>query len=271
MKEIFYFDLDGTLWQTSARIWIIDKMNPDKPLIKIDAHEFNLIYKGYYINDGNRIYYNGFEGWLSNELLTKIKKKKPLEIDRIGLSMREFTIIDFILSQEKDLVFHLDRLKNEKCSNITLLTARGNKKGHIPLINKLEKALKEIDVTLDDSIFVNDIEELKYKNTSDNSLKKLIKLIQSLVGFQIIENKFVPIICEEYDIVNFYDDEDRNIEICNEVNEMIISYYNNSDSIIKKRIKDKKLDNKILKVNLVTSNNLNPFSTKEIIIKNMPV
>lgn len=265
MNEIHYFDLDGTLWETKAKVWIIDKLYPNNPIIKIDIHTYNLLCKGFYISDNKKINYNGNEFWLSNELLTKIKKRKSIELDRIGISIREFINIDLISKQLNNIKFLTHRLKSIKnLNNITLLTSRSNKKGHLPLIKKLEKELNKDNIKLDNSIFVNDLSELKNNNTADSSTKKLIYLIQSLIGFKIQDDKFVPLLEQEYDTVYFYDDEDKNINICNTINEQIRIYFENSSEVIKTRILNKKLNNKKLITNLVTSNQVNQFIKNEI-------
>lgn len=268
MKEKYFIDLDGTLWETNARAWIIDKQYPEYPIIKLTGHEFNLIAKGNYIDDDNRIYYNGFEGWLSNEQLTKIKQKKPIDIDRIGLSTREYNSIEFIVNQKNGIKFHTNRF-TDLTNKITILTARGNKNAHKPLLEQLNNELSKIGMEIEDSVFIYDVNEFKYNNIGDTSVKKLIKLIQSLIGFEIHNNKFVPIQTEEFDIVHFYDDEDKNIEICKDINKFIIEYYNNSSNIVKNRIKEKKFHNKKLITNLVTTNKMNPFIIDEVAINKL--
>lgn len=272
LREKHYFDLDGTLWETNARSWIIDKLNPSNPIMKIDMHEFNLLHKGYYVNDGHKIDYNGMEFWLSNEILTKIKTKKPIEIDRIGISVREFNNIDFITSQLDSIKFMFNRLTVvPNLKSITLLTARSNIKAHLPLISKLEEELNKINIKLDGYHLIHDLSELKNNNTGDTSTKKLIKLIQSLIGFKIEGDKFVALLEDEQDIVHFYDDEDKNINICNDINEYIMLYLSNSSDVVKKRIMNKKLSNKKLFTYLVTSNEINPFVKKEINISILSV
>lgn len=269
IKKIHFFDLDGTLWETNAKAWIIDKRNPSTYITKIDAHTFNLFSKGYYINDNKKINYNGLEFWLSNELFTEIRKKKAIELENIGLSIREFNNIDLIKQQKNSLTFYTNRLK--KLSNIKeiiLLTARGNKIAHSTLLDELSKKLiQECEIKIINSIFVNDTSELVNNNIGDTATKKLIKLIESLVGYKIENNKFQPImISNQGDEIYFYDDEDKNIELCKEINTYILDYYNNSSSVMKERINNIDFTNKKLITNLVTSNEVNPFIKDEIII-----
>lgn len=267
ITKLHCFDLDGTLWETNAKAWIIDKRNPSTYIIKIDAHTFNLLSKGYYMNDNKKISYNGLEFWLSNEIFTEIKTKKPIELENIGLSIREFNNIQLIQEQKNSIKFYTNRLKNiPNITDIILLTARGNKIAHQPLLDKLSDKLKnDINVNIIDSIFVNDTIELVNNNTGDTATKKLIKLIEFLIGFKIENNKFQPLIISNIaDEVNFYDDEDKNIEICKEINTYILDYYNNSSNVMKERIKKIDFKNKKLITHLVTSNEMNPFITEEI-------
>ena len=269
IKKLHFFDLDGTLWETNAKAWIIDKRNPSTYITKINIHIFNLLAKGYFINDNKKINYNGLEFWLSNELFTEIKTKKGIELENIGLSLREFNNIELIKQQKNSLKFYTKRLKElTNIKEIVILTARGNKNAHSTLLDELSKKLiNDSNIKIIDSIFVNDTSELINNNTGDTATKKLIKLIESVIGYKIENNKFQPIMISNHaDEIYYYDDEDKNIEICKEINTYILDYYNNSTSVMKERINNIDFTNKKLITNLVTSNEVNPFIKDEIII-----
>lgn len=263
-NELNLIDLDGTLWHTDAKILIIDKRNPEKVILKITPVEYSLITKGVYINDKKRIFYNGLDHYISNELYAKIKQKSTLDLDNIGISLREFHVTELINNQVKNIKFDISTIKTLKNKDITLLTARGSINAHKDLINKLAKTLKEHNINIINYHFLSDVNEFKYKNTGSTAEKKLIKIIEYLTGFRIEENRFKPIVVPRYTIINFYDDEEKNIDICKDINLYISKYINNSDPVTKKRILQLDLSKSELNTNLVTSNNENKFIKNKI-------
>ena len=265
MTEIHWFDLDNTLWKTNAKWWILDKRNPLNPIVRITQHEAQLILNGNFITDGNQIVYNGFNGWLDNELLTKIKQKKNIELENIGISFREYQDENLIVTQASELFVYIDRLKHIKSNKINLLTARANKKAHNSLIDKLSEKLSEIDIKLNDIVFVSDPSCVhNYGSTSE---KKLQCIIESIVGYKI-DNSFTPIMCDKYDECYFYDDEDLNIDECKNINFRIEYLLSLTQPWLKERIISnlKNSDQKLI-LNLVTTNEMNPFETTKIDIK----
>lgn len=265
MKEIHWFDLDNTLWKTNAKWWLLDKNNPTNPIFRITQLEAQLILNGKYVSDSNQIYYNGFTGWLSNELLTKIKQKKNIELENIGISFREYQDEKLIVNQASDLFVYIDRLKNIKTNKINLLTARANKSAHTSLINKLEESLNKINIKLNDIVFVSDPSCVhNYGSTSE---KKLQCIIESLIGYKI-DTGFSPMLCDSYDICHFYDDEDLNIDECKNINKRIEYLLTLTQPWLKERILNNlKFSEKKLYLNLVTTNEMNPFETSIIDIK----
>lgn len=257
MTEIHWFDLDNTLWKTNAKWWILDKNNPLKPIMRITQHEAQLILNGNYIADGNKINYNGFIGWLDNELITKIKQKKNIELENIGISFREYQDENLILEQTSELFIYIDRLAHIKTNKINLLTARANKKAHKELINKLSESLNKIDIKLNDIVFVSD--PTCVHNYGSTSEKKLQCIIESIIGYKI-DNGFTALMCESYDDCYFYDDEDLNIDECKNINKRIEHLLSLTQPWLKERIllnlKNRK---QRLILNLVSTNEMNPF------------
>lgn len=265
MTQVHWFDLDNTLWKTNAKWWIIDKNNPLKPIMRISQHDAQLIINGNYINDNNNINYNGFDGWIDNELLTKIKQKKNIDIKNIGISFREYLDENLIVNQVSELFIYLDRLKNINHNVINLLTARANKKAHKPLIEKLSEKLAEINIKINDVVFVSD--PTCIHNYGTVSEKKLQSIIESIVGYKI-DNGFTAIMCNKYDECYFYDDDDLNIDECKNINQRIEYLLTNTQPWLKERIiSNLKNSNQKLILNLVTTNEMNPFETTEIDIK----
>lgn len=262
---INWFDLDGVLWITDAKWWIVDKKNPDKHIIKISQYEGSLIVSGFYKKDNLFIHYNGLDGWLSKELYDKILKIKDISIENIGFSWREFNDSYLISKQLNSLKINMTPLAhiNPKIDIVNILTARSNKNAHIELLNKLENELKNKDLFINDSIFVNDINNISIQGNS--SVKKCLYILQNIIGYKIDGNKFVPIKCQDYNISNFYDDQDFNINECDNINKYLSMLLDKTMKSLKDLIISDIFERKpILNVHLVTTNELNPFTSKEI-------
>lgn len=265
-KSIHFFDLDYTLWNTNSKWWIIDKNNPEKYITRLSAYDGNLILSGYHRNDNLGIYYNGIEGWLSQELFTKIQRIKPINLKDIGLSFREYQDINIIEKQASQLLIYVDRIKHLQNTTINLLTARGNKSGHKNLLDKLYETLKQHNIIINESYFVNDPKCMPMSGSI--SEKKLICILQNIIGHKIENGMFLPMLMAKYDDVHFYDDEEKNIEECKRINFYISEYLKNTQPWLKQRIiEGLKFRDINLHLHLVTTNELNPFDTSVIKIR----
>jgi len=266
--QIHWLDLDFTLWQTSAKWWIIDKNNPSTYLLRVSQHEGNLILSGFYKPDGHAINYNGMDGWLSNELWIKLQRIKKIKLSDLGISIREYQDINLIEKQTHDLIIHLHRIKHLEGTKdvVNLLTARGNKAAHIYLLDKLHEELAGIDIKINEVYFVND--PLCQNIHGSTPEKKMVCILEKIVGHKIENSAFTPILTEKYDKSHFYDDEDRNMEVCKVINRYLKEYLNNTQPWLKQQIIEQIHTRKPkLFLNMVNTNELNPFDTEEIEIK----
>lgn len=267
-EVIHWIDLDYTLWETNAMWWIIDKNNPSKYLVRVSQHEAYLIMSGHYAGANHKIYYNGIDGWLSNELWNKIQQIKSIDAENLGISWREYINVDLIEKQTENLIIHIDRIKHLAGTKdvINLLTARGNKKGHELLIKTLREHLEKHNIHIKDEYFVSDPTVVNMAVSS--SEKKMLCILQNIVGYKIKDNHFEPIVMDKYDISNFYDDEDRNIEECLNINTWLKKYLENTIPWLKQKIEESiSMRKPKLILNVVTSNELNPFMVQEVKIK----
>lgn len=262
MKNIYWFDLDHTLWETDSKYWIIDKNNPSKYIIRIENYEANLILNGYYKSFEHKIYYNGLDGWLSEDIWNKIQKTKSTTLEDIGISLREFEDDELIIKNSKNILIHINRiehLQNTK-HTVNILTARGNKDGHITLLNKLKNELLKINININDEYFVNDPNQIKIHATSAE--KKMICILEHIIGYKIKNFQFIPIVLDKYDNSYFYDDEELNIETCKNINKYLKEYLNKTQSWLKdKIIQQVNIRKPKLYLNTINSNELNPFNT----------
>ena len=104
-KSMHMFDLDGTLWNIETKVWVLDKEESHKPIIRLDSYEINKILSGLYKSDGLKIEYNGSEYYISHEIFDKINKKKRITIERLGLSWIEFYDENYINNSKTKFLF----------------------------------------------------------------------------------------------------------------------------------------------------------------------
>ncbi len=266
-KNIIQLDLDDTLQKTSAMQCIIDKNNPNKTLLRIKGIDGNLLLSGFYKKDNLPFDYNGIEGQLSKELFEKIQNKKKINIKDIGLSFREYSEYEYISNQAKDLIVYIDRFKFLKDSNdiINLITARGNKENHLSLLNTLEDKLKTINIKINDSYFISDPKLKLYGSIPE---RKLILVLQNIVGFELKDHVFQPIELDSYLTSFIFDDEDKNCDMFKDINFYLQKYLSNTQPFLREKIEKKlKLEKHVLKIHKINSNELNPFIITDIEIK----
>jgi len=267
-NKIYWFDLDHTLWNTNAKWWIVDKNNPAKYLCRINQNEGNLILNGFYKKDNLNFNYNGISGWLPIDLWTKIQRIKPIKLENIGISFREYQDDNLIEKQTANLLVYIDRINhiNSDIHNINLLTARGNKNGHTSLLENLYNILNQHNIKINDAIFVNDPTIMPFFGST--SEKKMICILEQIVGYKIKNNSFTPIITNKYNESYFYDDEDKNIETCIVINTFLYNFLENTIPWLKQKIQeDINIRQPKLIINHVTTNELNPFIVTNIDIK----
>ena len=267
-EVIHWFDADYTLWNTNAKLWILNKKNPSKYLLRVSQQEGNNIISGLYKNDGHEINYNGITGWISKELWIKIQRTKALEESEIGLSIREYQDDDLIETQTENLLIYINNILHLAGTKdvINILTARGRRNSHDKLLTKLKDHLGTHDINIHDAIFVNDPSNVP--NIGTTSEKKMLIILQNIVGYKISNQQFEPMIMDKYDVSNFYDDEEQNIEECKNINMWLKQYLDNTIPWLKQKIEEHVSINKpTLYLNQITSNELNPFVTNKIDIK----
>lgn len=263
-NEIHFFDLDGTLWNLDAKVWVISTDNPSVPLYKLDNVEFALIKNGVYKDENIQISYNDKDFWIPEKLYDYIRKKRKIEADSIGFSFREFfdmNYINKIILQLKTIT----HLKN-KTIDIGLLSARYNQEGEQELLNILRLKLKDYNLDINKIFYIGERFQLDYSD--DVIYHKTMILLEHLVGNKIEKNKFIPLKQDWYKTVYFYDDEVQNIYTANRIQKIYDDLMKNSSDEVFNIIKQKVLEFDLtLVTNLITDNELNKFKSTEIILR----
>jgi len=263
----YFFDID-TILTVDNKVWIVDKSNPNIPLLRINQSDFNLIKSGVYKNQGNKINFAGHFYWIPTDLMNKIKikcKNNKSDISKLSFSMQEFMNKELIENINYDInIENIMHVKNTD-DHIYLICSKNTKRNYESIIKKIEDKLKDNGLVIKNYYFIS---ETFYNRNEDNiSHKKVRLLLQHLIGLKTDDNKFASEEIEEYDEVFFYDDEIGSINLAKKSNDVLQILLSNTESDIKTRIKEKiKSKEHILYVNLVTHNKVNKFIMNKVII-----
>lgn len=263
-----FFDMD-VLININNKVWIVNKTNPSIPILKISKHEFNLIKKGIYRKYNERIKMGNDSYWLSSDLINNIKIKcKNLKVDitELTFSLQEFmnpSIID-----DLDFVVNIDNIQHLKNTNddIYVICSKNVEKNYKKSIDKLTDEMSKLGLNIKKFYYLS---ETFYNRDKDEIVHKKVKLLlQHLIGIKTDKDKFIDETLLQYDRIYFYDTDLNSISLANDSIKMFEYILSNSDDLIKSKIKDiMNISDKVIIVNKVNNNKVNPFQTKENVIE----
>ena len=196
MSNAIIFDF-SLIYNDERCVWIVDRKNTSKPIIKISGDDFNLIKKGVYKSHKHPIMFNGDMYWLPNSLYNKV----PSNID-MALSFSEFINSDYINDYSSKITDNVDILKNIK-SDIYLITDKFTRK-HKVFLDKIVDILKN-----EHGIIVKSVITIR-KNILDMN-QDIISLYEDAIlsmyiGKQIHNNKVTDISIDRYNKITFIGD-----------------------------------------------------------------
>lgn len=264
INEIHFFDLDHTLWETPYHIWVIDKKEPYKYILKLTPLEFSNIENGFYKHFNFEIKYNGKSFFISKDLYEKIQKIKKINIIDLGISFRELHEEEFINNNPMYINWqYINHLINRKDIHIALLTGRYKQEKYEKLLNKLRIILKERGLEIFKIYFVGEL-----KNSDSVIANNKAKIIlEHLTGLKIEDQRFVEKLQDDYTDIHFYDDLWLNFNKMNNLNNLFYKTLENTktNKVLYDRIVDRLKENDLNLINyLVSSNELNWFETYEL-------
>jgi hypothetical protein len=251
----FIFDIDSLL-TFDRKVWIVDRINPSIPILRIDESEFNLIKSDIYMSLNNKLYFNGRSYYVSNELLDRIKVKSKTEkfnLSNISFSMREYldpTIIDNL----KPIIDITPILKLRNLVGDTYLISSKFMKGkydkHIDLLRDelIGEGFKIKGIYFLDKAFHN-FEEDK------NIYKKELIIASHLFGRKIKDSKLTDEEYPKYESIYYFDSSEECIEDLKDIK-----------VVINKLSKDYKFEDSALFLNKITSNKINRLIETKIIL-----
>lgn len=263
-----FFDMD-VLINVNNKVWIVNMTNPSIPVLKISKHEFNLIKKGIYRKYNEKIKMGNKSYWLPSDLMNSLKIKcKNLKIDitELVFSLQEF--INTSIIDDLEFVVNIDNIQHLKNTNddIYVICSKNVEKNYKKSIDKLTEKMSKLGLNIKKFYYLS---ETFYNRDKDEIAHKKVKLLlQHLFGFKTNNDKFIDESLLQYDRVYFYDTELNSISLANDSTKMFEYILSNSDDLVKSKIKDiMGISDKVIIVNKVNNNKVNPFQTKENVIE----
>ena len=233
-----FYDLNSLI-TINSKVWIVDKLNPNKPLLKITKSEFNLIRKGVYKKDNINFEISDTKYWISEELYNRLKinsKKNKVDVSSLSFSMREF--MDSEIIDNDDYTIHLENIRHLKNSqaDIYIICSKNSRRSYDFIIDKLKDKIADFGLTIKDFYFIS---ETFYNRDKVEIIHKKIKIaLQHLVGLKTSDNKFTSEEITKYDNLFLYDDDLNTIKLAKNVNEVLKVIINNSDDDVKEVVKN---------------------------------
>lgn len=262
-----FFDIE-TLIDLDCKAWIIDKVNPGVPLLRISKSDFNLIKNGIYRTQNNKVEFNGKTFWIPTDLLNKLKvltKSKKVEFGNLAISLQEFQNKDIIDNIHFDIKEqNINHLKNSK-DDIYIICSKQTARSYHNVIDKLKEKLKDIGLEIKSFYYIN--ETFYNINEDEVKFKKTKLLLQHLVGYRTDINKFTDQEITMYQSVTYYDNNYDTLKMKLDINVMLDSLLKNSEegirSVVKENIKEY---HPILYINQINDNELNKIIKDKVII-----
>jgi len=250
-----FIDIDIIL-NTDSKPWIIDKSNPNIPIMKMETSDFDLFKSGILRSQNNKISFNGKDFWLSNDFMNKLKiksKKNKFDISNLGISMQEFLNPDVIDNIDFKLELSLFNPIINTNDDIYIICSKNTKSNFEKQILKLEEKLEEIGLKIKKYYYIS---ETFYNKDEDRIAYLKSKLIiQHLLGLKTDGDIFTNEEIDNYNQITFYDDDLKSIQMCRDINSVLGKLLLKTDSNIKIIVKDKiKNDDNFLLVKEYTHN-----------------
>ncbi|CAG7580193.1 MAG: hypothetical protein SLAVMIC_00293 [uncultured marine phage] len=264
-KSAHIFDIENTLWSVKRQVWIIDKMSPEIPIIKLDESDFGLIESGIYRNQDNIIRFNGKEYFLPTDLMEQLKvrvKKEKSDIGNLGFSMQEYLDKDIINKLEFDILSeNISHVKN-KVDDIYVVSSNVVKERYNRMIKKLDEKMEDVGLNVKEYYLIS--ETFNNQNEDENIFKKGITILRHLIGLNIKDSQFINEECDMYNCVNYYDSDNYIISRLSELQAQFEHLYYNSEQSVQELILNRFNESLKFNLNVVTTNELNKFISNEM-------
>lgn len=263
-----FFDL-SSLIRVDSMVWLVSRIKPSIPILKITQSDFNLIKKGVFQNSGNRLKIGGNDYWVTQEMLELIKlkcRKSGVEISDLAFSLQEFMNPDIIEKLDYEIYeMNFEHLKNTK-DDIYIICSKNTKNNSSGIIKKLEEKLSELGLTVKNYYFIS--ETFFNRNDDDISFKKTRLILQHLIGLKTEGDKFKDEEITKYDRVFVYENSKRTLHELKIISDTLDFLKSKSSEDIQSKISDRLSQNPLLILNEITFNRVNRFITTQINLLN---
>lgn len=264
MKSHF-IDLD-ILIKNDSKAWIVDKNNPNIPILKIDNSDLSVFKSGILKSQNNKMSFNGKTFYLSNDFMNKLKirvKKHKSDFSNLGISFQEFLNPELI----ENIKFEIDLsiLKNIVNTNddIYIFCSKNTKENFKNQILKLEEEFEKIGLRIKKFYYLS--ETFFNKDEDQIAFIKNKIILQHLIGLKVDGDKFIEENIDEYSEVFYYDDNSSSTKLSIDINGIFERFTMNTEKSIKESIKLKiQNTDKILNIKEFTNNKANKFKESSV-------
>jgi len=242
-----------------AKAWVIDKDNPNIPIMKLDRHQLSIISSGLYRKQNNRIDFDGRTYFLPDDMMdTLIHKCKKSNSDptKLALSIQEFLNPELmaLLEPTFDLTI-LNHIRNTP-DHIYLICSSNTKESTGPHIETLVEKIKDYGLNVTDIYYLT--ESWKKKDDDKVAYNKIRLAVQHLTGLKASGDGLSDTEINTYRQVELYDTSTLVIETGKKVNDILFHMTEMSEKnmipIIKQKVRARDL---ILSLNRWTGNRMN--------------
>jgi len=221
-----FIDLDVIL-KIDSKPWIVDKNNPNIPILKLETSDFNLFKSGIYKSQGNKLNFNGKTFWLSNEFMNTLKvksKKHKVDISNLGISLQEF--LNPSVAEHLEFKLELSLFNNVINTNddIYIICSKNKKEYFTKQIENLEEKLKEKGLLVKKYYFIS--ETFFNKNDDNLAYIKSRLILQHLIGLKTDGDILTSETIDNYNQITFYDDNPKSISMTKDLNKLLESFEN---------------------------------------------
>jgi len=263
--QAHFFDID-TLIVSDAKVWIVDKSKPSQCILRISTSDFNLVRKGVYREQGNKVSFAGNDYFMPDSMMNDVKIKcKVMKADssNLAFSMREFQDSELINNSNHkvdiDAVIHLKNTQDD----VYIICSKNIKNAYEKVIDKLEEKLGELGISPKKYYFIS--ETFYERDEDETSFDKVRLLLQHMVGFKTKGRLFTDEQIDRYDRVFFYDEDQVTTQLALSVSDAFVVMIGNSEDSVKKQVRGVVEQNSPeLVVNLVTTNKVRKFVTNSV-------
>jgi len=269
-KLLHILDLDQTIINVDVEPWIIKKIEPNVPIIRLKPGERKLIESGTFRGDDNLISYCGREYWLSNGMYERLEKKTKPEVDLAdyGVSYAEFIDPELVAEQANKFKLNVDNLEhlfNTK-DDVIIMSERSDLDLHEELIQCVRDEVTKYNIDIKNVYMLSNNNLRTY--TEDIDLKKLILLIEKLIGFKIEDEKFTNIEVDQYNKVHVYDNSRKSFDEMKTIQETLNKIYFDSNDEMKAKVMNKIVSSRpFIKIHQMTGNEFNKFNIEKVVLE----